>query len=269
MYFSFWSCISPDLVEDQDGRILAEVNSKILYSSDIENLIHRGTSTYDSSAIANSYVDRWVKDELLIGEAQSLLANDPELQSLVEDYRNRLIKHKYENQVIEEKLDTSIQKSEIFAFYDKTKVNYILKEPVYRILYVAVPDKTNKIDRLYNAWINDDLEFVKEYSALNADKYFVELETWVTLGEIRELVPELLIKSKSLDQGTIIQQNIDHIEYFFKVVDVRLIDDFVPLELVVNKLRRIIIHERKEEVLAEYKEELYEKAKRLKIVNYN
>jgi len=59
---------------------------------------------------------------------------------------------------------------------------------------------------------------------------------------------------------------MDHIEYFFKVLDVRQKDDHIPIELITDKLKRLILHERKQEVIHDYKQNLYEKAMRQKIV---
>jgi hypothetical protein len=38
------------------------------------------------------------------------------------------------------------------------------------------------------------------------------------------------------------------------------VNDTIPLELIREKLSRVILHERKENVLEDYKQKLYEKA---------
>ena len=265
LLFSLAACTSSPK-EEHLQDIIAKVDSKYLYASDIEKLIHDGVSSYDSNAIANAYIDRWIKDELLIREAYKSYSSDFEIESLVEDYRNQMIKYKYEKQVLDEKLDTVLSKDELQTFYEKNKANYVLKQPLYKIIYTAVPENKEKIDRLYNAWINNDYAFIKEYCAGHSDDSFLENNSWISEQKLSSIVPNALTKNISLRDKITIQRNIDHVEYFFKILDVRLIDDHIPLDVIRDKLVRLILHERKQAVIEDFKQELYEKAMRSKII---
>ncbi len=263
--FGLVTC-QPSQPEEHSDPIIAQVDSKNLYASEIEKLIHDGISTYDSNGIANAYIDRWIKDELLIREAQKYYSSDAEIESLVEDYKNQMIKYKHEKQVLEEKLDTAVNETVLAKFYEKNKANYVLEEPLYKILYAAVPENKRQIDRLYNSWINNDYAFMKEYCSSNSVISFLDKESWISGAKLSAIVPDVLIKNKTLSNRTTIQKNMDHIEYFFKVLDVRQKDDHIPIELITDKLKRLILHERKQEVIHDYKQNLYEKAMRQKIV---
>ena len=83
------SCQEKELA-DQFGDILVQIDAKKLYSSEIENMIHDNVSEYDSVAIANAYIDNWVKDQLLIREAEKYMSSDFEIEALVDDYRSKM-----------------------------------------------------------------------------------------------------------------------------------------------------------------------------------
>jgi len=251
---------------DTFGPILVQIDSKKLYASEIKKLIHKSASTYDSSAIANAYIDRWIKDKLMIREAQKYFSTDFEIEALVEDYRNQMIRYRYEQQIIEDKLYTAISANDLLEYYNDNKTNYILIETIYKIIYAVIPASQEKIDRFYHAFVNDDFDYIIEFCLDKSDTSFLQIDTWLSAEKVSAIVPKKLIENKTLSIDKIIQKNIDKKEYFFKVLDIREVNDTIPLELMQETLRRLMLHERKLKVIEDYKQELYEKGIRSKIV---
>ena len=75
-----------------------------------------------------------------------------------------------------------------------------------------------------------------------------------------------MIPSRRMVIDRIIQKNFDNNEYFFKVLDMKKAKDTIPLVLIKEKLKRLILHDRKKTVIEDYKQDLYEKGLRSKIV---
>ena len=242
--------------------MLVQIENKKLYASEIEKIIHDDTSHDDSIAIANAFIDRWIKDKLLISDAEKFLSSDFEIEEKVEDYRNDLIKYKYQEQIINEKMSDEISDEELQACYNKYKRNYLLSEGIYKIIFAGIPGDTKKIDRFYNAWLNTELDFIKSYANENADTLFLNHDEWINEVQLKSIVPNNLIKGQKLKVDKTIQKNIGQNEYFFKILEMKEARDTIPLVLISDKIRRLLLHERKKETIENYKQTIFEKAMR-------
>lgn len=248
------------------GPVLVQIDSEKLYAAEINKLIHDNVSEYDSAAIANAYIDSWIKERLLIREAQKYLSSDFEIEALVEDYRNQLIGYKYEQRIIAENLNPNIEESELKNYYDAHKSDYLLTDPIYKVIFASIPDDSKKIDRFYNAWVNNDFNIIEEYCNENADTSYLNKDDWINSDQLLNMVPNSVINNRKLTVDKTLQKNISGKEYFFKVLDMKAAKDTIPLELIIDKIKKVIVHERKQEVVEEYKQDLYEKGMRSNII---
>ena len=263
--FSLLAC-EPEKLQDQFGDVIVQIDNKKLYASEIENIIHDETSTQDSTAIANAYIDRWIKEQLMIRDAQKYLSSDFEIEELVEDYRNELIKFKYEEEIINQNMNLTVNESDLQSYYNKYKSNYLLSEPIYKIIYASIPAKTEKIDRFYNAWLNNEFDFIESFGGQYADTMYLNRNEWIDRQKVNEIVPEELIKGQNLRRERTIQKNINNYEYFFKILEMKTARDTIPLVLLKDKIERLVIHERKKETIENYKQEIFDKSMRSKII---
>ena len=68
-------------------------------------MIYDGVSPEDSTLIINAYVERWVREQLLMQKAEENIPKDLNLNKLVNDYRESLILNNYERLLIESLLE--------------------------------------------------------------------------------------------------------------------------------------------------------------------
>jgi hypothetical protein len=116
-----YSC-SEDIQTNNGDFILARVYNKSLYIKDLEGMFPPGTSAYDSSLITNAYTQRWVREAVLLYEAENNLPKDLNIDRLVRDYRSSLVRNNYEQVLLEQLMETEISTSELANFYDKNKI---------------------------------------------------------------------------------------------------------------------------------------------------
>jgi hypothetical protein len=108
----------------------------------------------DSSAFIESVINKWVRRNLMLEKAEMNISEEDmdEIESQIEDYRQTLIMFKYEQLLIQQKLDTSISKEEIQKYYEEHKAEFNLDNSILRCTYIKV-DKTisslNKLRTLY------------------------------------------------------------------------------------------------------------------------
>lgn len=266
--FTIISCKDRDFSSEY-GPVLVEIGNKKLYTSELQNIVHGDTSPEDSTAIANAFIDRWVKNNLLINDAEKFFSSDFEIEEKVERYKNDLIKYKYEAQIIKDKMSSTISNEELQSCYEKYKANYLLDSPIYKVMYAAIPANTTKIDRFYNAWLNDELDFIRTYCSEKADTLVLGHDEWIDDNALDNLIPKALVKGIKLKADKTIQKNINQQEHFLKFIEIRNAKDTIPLELISSKISNLLLHERKIQTIEKYKQDIYEKAVRSNSIKIN
>ncbi|MBL0082070.1 MAG: hypothetical protein IPP37_06390 [Saprospiraceae bacterium] len=118
------------------GKMLAEVGGRKLYETDVSNLLQAGNSPEDSIRILKGVVNNWVKDQLMILEAEKNLPKDINLEKMIDDYRSSLLLYNYETKLATELLDTLVTKEEKQQYYNQHSDEFILPEAIakYRVV---------------------------------------------------------------------------------------------------------------------------------------
>ena len=152
-----YGCIS-DNTQDVDRPVIAEVNGRKLYADELENLIHPSVNPYDSTGMANAYIDQWIKNQLMMSEASKFFTSDFEIERLVRDYREKLIVINLEEKVLQERYDTLIRNEDLFEFYEEYKEQFILARPIFQIQFASLESDHPDYRIFRNAWRNNDLD---------------------------------------------------------------------------------------------------------------
>ena len=88
-----------------DDKVIATVYDKILYQSDLQDIMYEGISFNDSLVRTKAFIDNWIRRQLLIHQAENSFSEDElDFSRQIEDYRNSLIIYKYESLLIEQNL---------------------------------------------------------------------------------------------------------------------------------------------------------------------
>ena len=94
--------------------VLAEAAGKKLYVRDVKTVIPQGVTGEDSAAFVTRYVKKWVHKQLKLREAEELFADaEQDIDSLVEEYRQALLIRKFDQHLIEERIDTLVTADQI------------------------------------------------------------------------------------------------------------------------------------------------------------
>ena len=81
--------------------VVAECYGKYLFESDLEGLVPDNSTIMDSIQRVSSFIDSWVRRQVLLHQAESNLnKEDLDLDKQMEEYRNSLVIYAYESQLI-------------------------------------------------------------------------------------------------------------------------------------------------------------------------
>ena len=251
--------------KEAEEQVLARVEDKSLFISDIEGIVPVNASADDSSLIINNYIQKWVKDNLILKKAElNLKESQKDFQKQLEDYRSSLIVYSYEKELIKQRLDTLVLGHEIQDFYDNNNQNFELRNDIVKVIYLKINKKApqlKKIRRLYKYKKDSDKDELKELAHQYAEKFHLNDDQWILFDELKNEVPIFV------SEATGYLKNIKYIEvedslsiYFVHIENYKLKNDVSPLAFEAKNIKNIIINKRKLSLINKIRSELYEEA---------
>lgn len=252
---------------DNSDRMIARAYDSYLYLSDLEGLVPEGTSTIDSLSITQSYINNWVKNQLLLYQAEKNLTDDQkDFTRQLQDYRNSLIIYEYESELIRQNLDTVVPFSEIEEYYNANRNNFELRENILQLVYVKIRKGSPRLEKIKTlAWSNEeqDRDSLEYYCMRFAEDYAIIDHDWITFVELLEMVPldlEPVDASDFLKNKTHAEARDKHFLYYLHLLDYRLIDSIAPLAMERDNIRAIILNKRKKQLIKKMQQEIYDRA---------
>ena len=106
---------------------LARAGGSELKMRDVESVVPKGVTGEDSAAFMKVYVDRWVRKQLKLQEAEILFsASADDIDKMVEEYRQALLIRKLDQHYVDRSIDTTFTENEIAAYYNAHKADFRL-----------------------------------------------------------------------------------------------------------------------------------------------
>lgn len=238
-----------------------------LLSIDALNLaIPENLSAEDSLVFLKHYVNQWAREKAILEHAVFNLKNEElELDILVKNYKNALIKQRFEQNYLNEYLDTLITENMMIDYYDKNKNIFILKESIIKLVYIRISKFAPDIEELKERMLlefEEDIDWLVDYSHLYAKRSNFDLENWIKVNDFIQELPIQDFQSNNLLNNTeeVLQFEDKEDYYLLKIVDYAIKDQIPPLTYVKDQVHSLILHQRKKELLQNLENELFDKA---------
>jgi hypothetical protein len=259
-----YSC-SEDIQTNNGNFLLARVYNKSLYIKDLEGMFPPGTSAYDSSLITNAYTQRWVREAVLLYEAENNLPKDLNIDRLVRDYRSSLVRNNYEQVLLEQLMETEISTPELANFYDKNKIQYQLDNPIVKANVVVVPKIISVRDSLKYLWKNAtdvNLARLKNICEEYELAHILDGSKWNEWENLAVYLPRNIGFEEFSRKGKDFSIQDGEFEVWVKILDSKKPQEIPPIEYVEEQLKRMLLLSRKTKLLEEKKEDMFDIAKR-------
>jgi hypothetical protein len=264
LVFFGYSC-SEDIQTNNGNFLLARVYNKSLYIKDLEGMFPPGTSAYDSSLITNAYTQRWVREAVLLYEAENNLPKDLNIDRLVRDYRSSLVRNNYEQVLLEQLMETEISKEELANFYDKNKIQYQLDNPIVKANVMVVPKIISVRDSLKYLWKNAtdvNLARLKSICEEYELSHILDGSKWNEWENLAIYLPRNIDFEAFSRKGKDFSIQDGEFEVWVKILDSKKPQEIPPIEYVEEQLKRMLLLSRKTKLLEEKKEDMFDIAKR-------
>lgn len=244
---------------------VAKVNDKILYLSDLQHVLHKGVNAADSATLAQTYIENWIKTQLLLKKAELNLSKEQlDVSAQIEAYRSSLLIYKYEEQMVREKVDTLVTKADIEKYYNENSSNFLLNENLVKAVFIKVPltapDNEN-FKKWYKTEQKEDISNLEKYCYSYANKYSDFDEDWISFAVIQKQLPELISnEDEFLGSNRFIEKQDNNFLYLVKIMEYKPKGTIAPIEHIKMKIKDIIINTRKIEFVSELEKNIYNDA---------
>ena len=253
---------------------VVRVEDHYLSRAELDEAIPASMSDEDSAKVADSYVNNWLKDHVVLVQAELNLPEEQvDFEQQLRDYRNSLVIYAFEKELIKQKLDTVVTDQEIRTYFENNSENFELKDYIVRAQFIKIPADAPKVNEL-EEWMRsddpEDLYSAEDYSRQYAEFGYFEDLRWLYLDDILRQIPiKISNKEQFLSQNKLVKLNEGDYLYLLKIIDYQLKDGISPLSLVQKEIRSIIVNKRKREFILQMRKDLLESATENNEIEYN
>lgn len=249
------------LLPDRD-EVVAKVGDKKLSLKELSDVIPNYLEGNDSVLWADDYIKKWVKRELLLQKAEENLR--PELKDVsreLEEYRNSLLIYKYKNELVHEKMDTTVSEESIRKYYEEHRENFILNRNIVKAIYIKIPVQVSNPDNMKDLCLSDNKEKqarLNEYCMSYAKSYDRFNDQWIAADLVLKNTPAMI-----KDQNEFLQRNryveSTDMDYYYIVCvrDFRLLGQVSPMEYVHDEIRNLLLSKQKIDFLKQIENDIY------------
>lgn len=252
----------------RNDQVLAQVYQYKLYASEVAAGMPLGLSAEDSLALVHDYIDSWVKEKLILHEAeQKLSPREKNFNKELTDYRNSLLIQKYYDKLWSK--DTSfnrVTENEISEFARSLDDRYTVEKEIVRVNYAKLPAHWSKLPTVKDILFDENRREDEKETLIkllgDSIEYLLDDEAWLYLDDLQNEVafqidPQQLSGKKEV---TRIEKEVGD-----NVVLLVILDYHSQRSVNETKEERaaagmLLMNQRKAQFINQYVQNLYDKA---------
>jgi hypothetical protein len=244
---------------------IARVFDKELLPSDLINIVPKGTSKNDSIEIVKAYVENWVKQEVILKQAiDNANLDQAAIDLQLANYKNSLVIYAYEEQLVAQKLDTTVSEKELLNFYTNNKDNFELKKSIVKVSFIKLAKNAAQLN-LVKKWFNSarprDKADLETYCMQFASDYLFADTTWQYLDDLQSKIPlGKFSEDAILQKGKRLEFSDANFIYLVFIKDFMYREETSPLSFEIDNIRNSIINKRKLVLINSMEQGVYQKA---------
>ena len=246
--------VSDTAAELFGDAVVARVGEHRLMRSELAAYIPAGVSSEDSLALAQSYIKSWAEELIFLDMAEKhLSAEEKDVTKDLEDYRRTLLKYRYEERYINDRLDTLISDEEVRNYYREHMDKFLVERPLLKARYMIIPADSRSLKTIKELMSSDDA-----MDAIAADslaftaalRYVDSSDAWMdAILLARDLGTDEVSMMSALRNRTIEFKGDDGLLRVAYVVDMVQKGSPAPLDYCEERIKDILLSARKHELV--------------------
>ncbi|MFZ8837160.1 MAG: hypothetical protein ACO2XQ_08950 [Flavobacteriales bacterium] len=247
-----------------DAAPLASVGEKTLSVEQLQQRIPPGMDPEDSIAIANQYIDQWIREQIFIQQAEQSLSDETvDFEDEVEAYRNALVLHEYKNRFVNKQLNTNVSEEEALNYYQENQQSFVLTDYRFRALFIDAPSESELTGVRELFTLLDSTRFfeMEQWCVENGARYALAGTNWWSLSEFTKEVPmDFYRVENQLSSRRLIEFEAENRVYLVRFLEHAFKDEVAPFAAVQQEVEELILHQRRQQLLQNLEEQLVVKA---------
>jgi len=247
-------------------EIVAVAGSEKLYRSDLERVLPKGIPAEDSTRLAMQYIATWASDIVYVSIAEEQLSkSEKDVTKELEDYRKSLLKYRYEQLYVNERLDTAVTDSQVQDYYDAHQDKFMLQRPVVKARFLAIFSDSPAKEQIRRRMSSDDVNVLVEADSLAfsaAHRYVGWNDEWIDVAALAKEFgmdyTEVLAKRKGDWVEVEGEDGLSRIAY---ISDMVKDGELAPVEYAAQSIRDMIISTRKQRLIMTLEQDLLKDAR--------
>lgn len=243
----------------------------ILYLDEIQAAMPLYLSKEDSIRAAETFIDQWIKQNLLYEAAEKNLQESSDIQKMVEDYRQALMVYEYQEQVLLEKLKTEVSDQDIADYYEANKQRFLSSRNLIKGIFIKVPVHSSNLKSIKNLYRKKDEASLEQLDLLclqHAEIYENFSSDWMSFDDVMDHIPSEIDQSKLLKSKDFLEVEDEHYCYLLRIDEYLLSGNPEPLEFVSHRIKNIIINSHKTSFLHQLEDEMKTEAEKKGQIRY-
>lgn len=256
----------PDYLMGDD--VIARVGGELLTVQDISAVVPSNLKGDDSLSFVKQYTDKWLVRQLKVNEADELFSGtEKDIEKLVEDYRQTLLTSKVDQYYIDHQMSDDVSQEDITEYYNTHKSQFLLDRTL-------VKGRILRFDATYRQSTKLKTQMQKAATSQNDDKAFSDLcaknnfllidnrSEWVNFADFLSNlpIPQSQNNEPLLDKMGVQELKIGSDRYYFDFTSVCRKGNVAPLEIVSDNIRRILITQRRSQIIKSHEEQILKSA---------
>ena len=256
----------PDYLVGDDT--IARVGRNELTLADMADVMPSNLQGEDSVVFVKQYVDKWIVRQLKVEEADRLFSgSEKDIERLVEDYRQSLLTGKVDQYYVDEQMGGDFTDEDIAEYYNTHKSDFTLDRTLVKGRIVCFPASYRQSKKLME-------QMRKAATSQSDDKTFSEVcqkngflvvdnrSEWVNFADFLANLPTTRTQEYDhlLDKLGVQEMKANDLRYYFDFTSVCRKGNVAPLEVVSENIRRILVTQRRSEIIKVHEESIVKSA---------
>ena len=249
-----------------DGEVVAKMGGHKLYRTELEKLIPKGISPEDSTHLAALYINSWATDKAFQDIAeQKLSKEEKDVSKELEAYRQSLLRYRFEQRYVAERLDTNVTGKEVTDYFNSHKENFKLERPIVKARFMNIAKDSPNLQKIKKLMSSSDVGDViaADSVAFNSAKRYVDFsESWMDVTSLAAEFGVDYVEMLSKKNGSFIEipDGEGNVKVAY-IADMVKAGETAPEDYCKEKIKDIIISSRKHALLTTLEQDLIEDAK--------
>lgn len=248
--------------------VVAQVYQYKLYTSEVQAGMPSGLSKEDSLALVRNYIDNWVKEKLVLHEAERRLSpREKNFNREMTEYRNSLLMQRYLDKIwMKDTANGSVSEREITDFARSLDDRYTVEKEIVRVNYVKMPTRSQMLPSVRDI-LFDEKKRVEQKDVLvnmlgDSIEYLLDDDEWLYLDDLQNEVAFQIDVQKLGDHGSAVQieKNVGENSVLLVMLDYRSRRSVNETKDERAAAGMLLMNQRRTQFVNQYLQKLYDKA---------